>query len=76
MVGGIGLDERKLQLLLEPRDVIGVRRQVGELGILAGRLEILLRPPPLLGELVGAFELLKAPSDVGRLPMSVLYRLV
>ena len=73
LVGRVALDERELQLLLEPRDVgLVVGDHLGELGVAARRVEVGLRLAPLLRELVRALELLQAPADLGRLAVVVV----
>ena len=64
MVGRIGLDERELQLFLQARDVSRVGREVRQLGVVAGGLEVFLRATPLLREPVRAL------SSFSRRPMS------
>ena len=60
VVGGVALDERELQLLLEPRDLgLVVGDHLGELGVAARRVEVGARLPPRLRELVRPLELLQ-----------------
>ena len=73
VVGGVALDERELELLLEPRDVgLVVGDHLGELGVVAGRVEVGARLAPLLRQLVRRLELLDAPADLGRLAVVVV----
>ena len=75
VVGRVALDERELQLLLEPRDVgLVVADHLGELGVALRRVEVGARLLPLLRELPRALELLQAPADVGRLAVVVVDR--
>ena len=72
-VGRVALDERGLELLLEPRDVaLEVRRHRGELGVVLGVGEIGARALPRDGELVRRLELLQPPPHVGRLAVVVV----
>ncbi len=73
LVRRVALDERELELLLQPGDVrLQVGGERGELGIGARRLEIGAGLPPLLPEPVGALQLLQAPADVGSLTVVVV----
>jgi hypothetical protein len=67
----VALDQRELQLFLElAQALFELRHEVAQLAVSAGRLQVLLRGPPVLRELVGAFELLHAPAGLrGRLPV-------
>src|SRR5690242_12496559 len=61
LVGGVALDERELQLLLEPDDLgLVVGDHLGELGVTAGSVEVGARLPPGLCKTMGRLELLEA----------------
>ena len=54
VVGRVALDERELQLLLEPRDLgLVVGDHLGELGVAARRVEVGARLPPACASLYG-----------------------
>ena len=72
-VGRVALDERRLELLLEARDVaLEVGRHRGELGIVLRVGEVGAGALPGDGELVRRLELLQPAPDVGRLAMIVV----
>ena len=72
MVGRIGLDERELQLFLEPRDSAGSGARSASSGSSRVAWRSSCAATPLLREPVRALELLQAPADVGRLPVVVV----
>ena len=77
VVGRVGLDERQLQLDLEPLHVgLVLRRHLGELGVVPRRLQVGDGLAPLLRELVGALELLQAAADLLGLAAVVVDRRV
>ena len=74
LVRRILLDERELELLLEPRDVLPRARRPSPAssGIVARVLEVGARLLPLLGELVRRLELLQPAPGVGGLAVVVV----
>ena len=69
----IGLDERELQVLLEPRKtLLELRDELAQVAVATGVIEVLVHPAPFLGQLVRPLELLQAPSDIGRLAVVVV----
>ena len=72
-VGRVALDERRLELLLEPRHVaLEIGRHRGELGIVLRVGEVGAGALPGDGELVRRLELLQAPPHLGRLAVVVV----
>ena len=73
LVRRIRLDERELQLLLEPGQLgLELGRHRRELRIVPGRLEIGLGLPPRVGELLRAFQLLEPAARLGGLAVVVV----
>src|SRR5918911_822271 len=74
-VGRILGCQRQPQLLLELGEpLLGLGDELAELRLAARGLEVVVRAPPLLRQLVRAFELLQAPSDLRRLAVVVVDR--
>ena len=72
-VGGVALDERQLQLLLEARRVrLEVARHRGELGVAPFVGEVGAHLQPFLREPVRGVDLLEAAPDLGRLATVVV----
>ena len=73
VIGRVGLDERELEVLLERSEaLLELRHELAQVAVALRRVEVLAHAAPGLSELVRAFELLQAPSDIGRLPVVVV----
>ena len=71
-VGRVGLDERELELLLEPLEpFLELGQQLAQVGVGTRGLGVVASLAPLLRELVRRLELLQPPADLGRLAVVV-----
>jgi hypothetical protein len=72
-VGRVVLDERELQLLLERvLALLELGHELPQVAVAARGLEVVASRAPLPGELVRALQLLRSPSDLGRLAVVVV----
>ena len=73
VIGRVARDHRKPQLVLEPRRaLLELGDELLQIGVAARGVEVGTRGAQLLHELVGAFEVLDAAADLGRLTVVVV----